>query len=57
MWLWVFEVLIVCSASFVAMLAWGPLKAAPQANTLRTVALVQFLLALLLAGARLTGRA
>ncbi len=57
MWLWVFVVLILLSASFVAMLAWGPLKVAPQANALRTVALVQFLLALLLAGARLMGRA
>lgn len=57
MLLWVFVVLIVCSASFVAMLAWGPLKSTPQAGVLRTVAFVQYLLALLLAGARLMGMA
>ncbi|WP_309573181.1 hypothetical protein [Deinococcus sp.] len=53
--LWVFFVFIVLSATFILVLSQGPLKAAPSAGALRTVALVQYAAALLLALARVTG--
>ncbi|MBB5375176.1 hypothetical protein HNQ07_000620 [Deinococcus metalli] len=55
--LWVFFVFIVLSATFVLMLSRGPLRAAPNAGALRTVAYAQYAAALLLVLARVTGAA
>ncbi|GGK87908.1 hypothetical protein [Deinococcus radiotolerans] len=57
MGLWVFFILILLSASGILALTFGPLKAAPNVGALRTVAYVQYVAALLLLGARLTGNA
>lgn len=53
--LWVVFGFIVLSATFIMVLSQGPLRAAPSAGALRTVAVVQFAAALVLAGARLIG--
>ena len=53
--LWVLFGLIVLSATFILLLSRGPLKAAPNTGALRTVALVQYGAAALLALARFTG--
>lgn len=55
--LWFIVILIVLSASFVLFLAAGPLRKAPHASGLRLIAAAQYLAALLLAGARLLGKA
>ncbi len=55
--LWFLVVLILCSASFVLYLGVGPLRPAPNSGTLRLLAGLQYLAALLLLGARLLGRA
>ena len=55
--LWFFVVLICASASFVLYLALGPLRRAPNVGVLRLIALAQYFAALLLAAARLLGRA
>jgi hypothetical protein len=55
--LWFFVILILLSASFVLYLAVGPLRKAPNAGSLRLIAAAQYLAALLLAGARLLGKA
>ncbi|MFK7601715.1 MULTISPECIES: hypothetical protein [Deinococcus] len=55
--LWLFCGFILLSATFILMLSMGPLKGAPNAGALRTVALVQFAAAALLAVARVSGAA
>ncbi|GGQ93101.1 hypothetical protein [Deinococcus ruber] len=55
--LWLFVILICLSASFVLYLSLGPLRRAPNAGMLRLIALVQYAAALLLAAARLLGKA
>ncbi|GGO24244.1 hypothetical protein [Deinococcus humi] len=55
--LWIFCGFILLSATFILMLSMGPLKAAPNAGALRTVAFVQFAAAALLAVARVAGAA
>ncbi len=55
--LWLFVFLILLSASFVLYLSFGPLRRAPNAGSLRLIALVQYAAALLLAAARLLGKA
>ncbi len=55
--LWLFVFLIVLSASSVLYLSFGPLRRAPNVGSLRLIAAVQYLAALLLAGARLLGKA
>ncbi|CAM3286013.1 HIG1 domain-containing protein [Deinococcus saxicola] len=55
--LWLFCGFILLSATFILMLSMGPLKTAPNAGALRTVALVQFVAAALLAVARVSGAA
>ncbi len=55
--LWLFVVLICLSASFVLYLALGPLRRAPNAGMLRLIALAQYAAALLLAAARMLGKA
>ncbi|WP_198170845.1 hypothetical protein [Deinococcus arboris] len=57
MGLWVFFVVILLSATGILALALGPLKSAPSAQMLRMIAGVQYALAALLLGARLTGNA
>ena len=55
--LWLFVFLILLSASFVFYLSFGPLRKAPNVKTLRLIAGVQCLAALVLVGARLLGAA
>ena len=55
--LWLFVVLILLSASFVLYLSVGPLRRAPNASSLRLIAGAQYFAALLLAVARLLGKA
>ena len=55
--LWLFVFLILLSALFVLYLSFGPLRRAPNAGSLRLIALVQYAAALLLAAARLLGKA
>ncbi|GGJ63364.1 hypothetical protein [Deinococcus aquiradiocola] len=55
--LWLFVILILCSASFVLYLTYGPLRRAPNVASLRLVAAVQYLAAVVLAVARLLGKA
>ena len=55
--LWFFVVLILLSASFVTYLALGPLRRAPNVGSLRLIAAVQYVAALVLAVAGLLGRA
>lgn len=55
--LWFFVVLILLSASFILYLSVGPLRRAPNVGSLRLIAGVQYFAALLLAAARLLGKA
>lgn len=55
--LWLFVILIVCSASFVLFLSIGPLRKAPNVLALKSIAAAQYLAAALLVGARLLGAA
>ncbi|WP_169737046.1 hypothetical protein [Deinococcus pimensis] len=53
--LWVLVVLIVLSASGLLYAARGPMRGTPGALPLTVVSVVQYLLAAVLAGARLMG--
>lgn len=55
--LWLVVILILLSATFIMVLALGPLKAAPNARTIQVVAGLQYVAAALLVGARLLGKA
>ena len=55
--LWFFVVLILLSASFVLYLSYGPLRRAPNVGSLRLIAAVQYVAALVLALAKLLGKA
>jgi hypothetical protein len=55
--LWALCIFILVSATFVLVLARGPFKRTPSAQVLLAVAGVQYLLALVLAGARVLGYA
>ncbi|WP_197050734.1 hypothetical protein [Deinococcus sp. YIM 77859] len=55
--LWVVVALIVLSASLILGLTLGPLKTAANVRVVRGFAFVQYVAAILLAGARLTGNA
>ncbi|WP_221089907.1 hypothetical protein [Deinococcus aquaedulcis] len=55
--LWVLFILIVLSATGILALTLGPLKTARNVMTLRLIAGVQYAMAALLLGARLTGNA
>lgn len=57
MLLWLFCAAVAVSATFILALSLGPLKAAANVRTLRTVAFVQFAAAALLAVARVAGAA
>jgi hypothetical protein len=53
--LWVLVILIAVSATGLLLAARGPMKGTPSALPLTAVAVVQYLLAAVLAGARLAG--
>lgn len=55
--LWLLVVFIVLSASLILALTLGPLRTAANVRVIRLFAAVQYAAALLLAGARLTGKA
>ncbi|WP_200939644.1 hypothetical protein [Deinococcus sp. Leaf326] len=55
--LWLVVVAILFSATLVLALAMGPLKTAANVGTIRAFAAVQYLAAVLLAGARALGKA
>lgn len=55
--LWLVVVFILLSATLILALSFGPLKAAENIRVIRMFAAVQYVAALLLALARLTGRA
>lgn len=55
--LWLVVTFILLSATFILALSLGPLKAAPNIGVLRLFAALQYGAALLLAGARLLGKA
>lgn len=57
MLLWVLVGFIVLSATGVLSLTFGVLRGTPQVGTFRLIAGVQYLAALVLAGARLAGKA
>ncbi|GHG00567.1 hypothetical protein GCM10017783_10850 [Deinococcus piscis] len=57
MLLWVVVGFIVLSAAGVLSLTFGALRTSPQVGIFRLIAAVQFLAAVILAGARLTGNA
>lgn len=55
--LWLVVAFIVLSATLILALSLGPLRSVPNVGTLRALAVVQYVAAALLAGARLTGNA
>lgn len=55
--LWFVVVFIVLSATLILALSFGPLKTAENIRVIRMFAAVQYVAALLLTMARLTGRA
>ena len=57
MLLWVVVVAILLSATFILWTSLGPLKTAANVNTIRAFAVIQYVAALVLAGARLLGKA
>ncbi|GBF03965.1 hypothetical protein DAERI_010137 [Deinococcus aerius] len=55
--LWLVVAFIVLSATLILALSLGPLRSVPNVGMLRALAAVQYVAAVLLAGARLTGNA
>ncbi|ADV67693.1 hypothetical protein [Deinococcus maricopensis] len=55
--LWLLFAFILMSATLILALTLGPLKTAANVRTIRAFAYVQYAAALLLAGARLAGKA
>lgn len=57
MGLWLVVVFILCSASGILYLTFGPLKTASNVMVIRSIAALQYLCAVVLVAARLLGKA